>query len=120
MGEEKVTKPQVLYTNVVTKSSSDQVVSLLEQYAINSRQPALREGFRIGGKTGTAQIPDGNGGYRSDYYVGTYAGFLGAKDLKYVVLVTISEPKNGGSAGSDAARPIYNAIAKNMMDSLSF
>lgn len=119
-GKTSLSEPKVLKTGVVTKSSSDQVVSLLEQYAVNSKQPALREGFRIGGKTGTAQIPDGKGGYRDDYYIGTYAGFLGAKELEYVIIITVSEPKISGFAGSDAARPIYNSIVKNMMDAIPF
>lgn len=119
-GKEKITSPQIIKSNIVSKSACDQVVSLLEQYAINSKQPILRDGFRVGGKTGTAQIPDGKGGYRDDYYIGTYAGLLGAKEIEYVILVTISEPKISGYAGSDAARPIYNMIAKNMMDSVPF
>ena len=119
-GKDVINPPKIIRENVVSKSAADQVVSLLEQYAINSKQPALRDGFRIGGKTGTAQIPDGKGGYRSDNYIGTYAGFIGGKELEYAVLVTISEPKISGYAGSDAARPIYNSIAKNMMDSITF
>jgi cell division protein FtsI/penicillin-binding protein 2 len=118
--EEFISKPKVLKTNVVSKSASDQVISIMEQYAINSKQPTLREGFRIGGKTGTAQIPDGKGGYKEDYYIGTYAGFIGGKELEYAILVTISEPKISGFAGADAAKPIHNVIAKNMMDSVTF
>lgn len=119
-GNEVFNTPKVLKENVISKSAGEQVVSLLEQYAIANRQPALRDGFRVGGKTGTAQIPDGNGGYVGDFYLGTYAGFIGGKELEYAVLVTISEPKIGGFAGSDAARPIYNSIANKMMDSITF
>lgn len=119
-GEEINNQPKVLRSDVVSKTASDQVISLLEQYAINSRQPTLREGFRVGGKTGTAQIPDGKGGYRDDYYIGSYAGFIGGKDLEFAVLVTVSEPKISGFAGSEVARPIYSNIAIKMMDSITF
>lgn len=118
-GKEMLVQKQVIKEGVVSSSTSNQVVSLLEQYAINSKQPSLREGFRVGGKTGTAQIPDGKGGYREDYYIGTYGGFLGGRNLEYVILVTISEPKVSGFAGSDAARPIYNDIVNAMMDSVT-
>lgn len=117
-GKAEIVQKQVIKEGVVSPDTSNQVVSLLEQYAINSKQPSLRDGFRVGGKTGTAQIPDGKGGYREDYYIGTYGGFLGGRNLEYVILVTISEPKVSGFAGSDAARPIYNDIVNAMMDSV--
>lgn len=120
LGKEVLAEPQVLKTNAVSKSASDQVVSLLEQYAVNTQQAPLREGFRMGGKTGTAQIPDDNGGYKEDFNIGTYAGFIGGKEIEYAVLVTVTEPKVSEFAGFYVARPIYNTIVKNMMDLVPF
>lgn len=120
LGKEVLAEPQVLKTNAVSKSASDQVVSLLEQYAVNTQQAPLREGFRMGGKTGTAQIPDDNGGYKEDFNIGTYAGFIGGKEIEYAILVTVTEPKVSEFAGFYVARPIYNTIIKNMMDLVPF
>lgn len=119
-GKEQKFEPKIIKENVVSKNASNQVVSLLEQYIINTKQAPTREGFRIGGKTGTAQIPDETGGYKEDFNIGTYAGFIGGKEIEYAILVTVTEPKVPEFAGFYVARPIYNTIIKNMMDLVTF
>jgi cell division protein FtsI/penicillin-binding protein 2 len=119
-GKEQKLEPRIIRENVVSKNASTQVVSLLEQYIINTKQAPTREGFRIGGKTGTAQIPDETGGYKEDFNIGTYAGFIGGKEIEYAILVTVTEPKVPEFAGFYVARPIYNTIIKNMMDLVTF
>lgn len=119
-GSENIIASTVLKYDAISKSASEQIVSLLEQNVVNTQQVPLREGFRIGGKTGTAQIPDDTGGYKEDFNVGTYIGFVGAKEIEYAILVTISEPKVSDFAGYYVARPIFNSIVKNMMDLVPF
>ena len=50
-------------------------------------------GYRMGGKTGTAQISDGKGGYKKNLYFTSLVGFAPAEDPKYVVLTVFDEPK---------------------------
>ena len=50
-------------------------------------------GYRMGGKTGTAQISDGHGGYKKNLYFTSLVGFAPAEDPKYVVLTVFDEPK---------------------------
>ncbi len=69
---------------------------------MNNKETA-RAGFILGGKTGTAQIPNGQGGYRDDVYNGTYAGFVGTKEPELVIIVRIDAPRISGFAGSAAA-----------------
>ena len=54
-------------------------------------------GYRLGGKTGTAEQSDGEGGYRSDY-VYSYAGMLPMDDPQYVVVATVAYPKANRSS----------------------
>ncbi len=51
-------------------------------------------GYRLGGKTGTAEQGDGEGGYRPDY-VYSFAGMFPMDDPQYVVVSTVAYPKIG-------------------------
>lgn len=119
-GKETVLPPKIVREKVVSSSASADITALMERYAKENNREAARPGFSVGGKTGTAQIPSPNGGYRDDAYNGTYAGFVGGQNPEYVVIIRMDEPKNGGFAGSAAARPVFTDIANVMMDSLPF
>ena len=116
-GNETVTAPQLLHQSISPTASAG-IVGLMERYAQANNREAARPGFSVGGKTGTAQIPDGKGGYREDVYNGTYAGFVGGSKPEYVIIVRIDAPKISGFAGSAAARPIFTQIANGMMDNI--
>ncbi len=66
-------------------------------------------GYRIGGKTGTAEQSDGDGGYRTDY-VYSFAGMFPIDDPKYVAVATVAYPK--AMHGTLAAARTWNAAAK--------
>lgn len=60
-------------------------------------------GFRVGGKTGSAEKP-GAGGYRRSSVVATFAAAFPMDNPRYVVLVMIDEPKgNAYSSGQRTA-----------------
>jgi cell division protein FtsI (penicillin-binding protein 3) len=63
-------------------------------------------GYRVAGKTGTAQAP-GKGGYRG--YTGSFIGMAPAEDPKLVVSVTVQRPKNGYYGGTVAA-PVFKDV----------
>jgi len=82
--------------------------------ATNARVP----GFRVAGKTGTAQKVDAvTGGYSADKWVTSFVGFLPAENPQLVMLVTLDEPKIGHYGGLTAA-PIFSRIATQAMRSL--
>ncbi|MEM8579419.1 MAG: penicillin-binding protein 2 [Pseudomonadota bacterium] len=49
-------------------------------------------GYRVGGKTGTADKPRARGGYYEDKVIATFASLFPADDPKYVLVVTLDEP----------------------------
>ncbi|MBN9215951.1 MAG: cell division protein FtsI [Microbacterium sp. SCN 70-200] len=51
-------------------------------------------GYRMAGKTGTAQISDGAGGYKDGLYFTSLVGYAPADDPQYVVMTVFDEPKN--------------------------
>ncbi len=73
-------------------------------------------GYRVGGKTGTAQKPLENGkGYEDDAYIASFVGLLPIQNPKYVIFVAIDEPQTT-IWGSRAAAPLFSEISKVMID----
>jgi cell division protein FtsI (penicillin-binding protein 3) len=59
---------------------------------------AEADGYRVGGKTGTAEMP-GRGGYREKSVISSFAGAFPMDAPKYVVLVLLFEPQTGEGRG---------------------
>ena len=109
-----------------TGAAGDRVLSLKTSLAIrelmrlNVTMPhgtgkrAEVAGYRLGGKTGTAEIP-GKGGYQEKSVISSFVGALPMEEPRYVLLVTLFEPqpadgtKGGITAGLNAA-PLAGAI----------
>ncbi|MEK7094563.1 MAG: penicillin-binding protein 2 [Patescibacteria group bacterium] len=69
-------------------------------------------GYYIAGKTGTAQVPKGNGaGYKEDDTKGTFVGYFPAQNPQFVVLVRVDHPRTTQWAEGSAG-PIFKEIAR--------
>jgi cell division protein FtsI (penicillin-binding protein 3) len=68
-------------------------------------------GYTVAGKTGTAQKPDGHGGYSDTNFDATFVGMVPATNPKLVVLVMVDEPR-GSIFGGVVAAPAFADIAK--------
>jgi cell division protein FtsI/penicillin-binding protein 2 len=68
-------------------------------------------GYTVAGKTGTAQKPDGRGGYSSSNFVASFVGMVPASKPRLVVLVEVDEPR-GAIWGGTVAAPAFQAIAR--------
>ncbi len=73
---------------------------------------AKPKGYRIAGKTGTAQIPVA-GHYDDKKTIASFVGFAPADDPKFVMLVTLREPTSS-PWGSETAAPLFFTIAKDL------
>ena len=76
------------------------------------------EGYRVGGKTGTAQKYE-NGHIAAGKYVSSFVGFFPANAPKYLALVVIDEPQSayyGSVVAAPCAKEIFSSIidAKNV------
>ena len=69
-------------------------------------------GYRIAGKTGTAQIPVA-GHYDDKKTIASFVGFAPADNPKFVMLVTLREPSSS-QWGSETAAPLFFSIAKDL------
>ena len=66
-------------------------------------------GYKVAGKTGTAQIPDEHG-YSTDRYVASFVGMVPASKPRLVILVKVAEP-HGQIWGGVVAAPAFAQIA---------
>lgn len=87
----------------VSAATAAQMMQVLETVVQESwvKDFATIPGYRIAGKTGTAEQADGQGGYRADY-VHSFVGIFPADDPQFVIAVSIAFPASG-EAGSLAA-----------------
>lgn len=71
------------------------------------------KGYRIGGKTGTGQ-KSGLKGYDNRKYFSSFIAFFPVDNPKYIILISINEPKVGGKHhGSEVALPsVRNVLEK--------
>lgn len=111
-GRVNTVKPEVVRQNVVAPSVAPALKSMLEySVAHHSFKEKFPDNFSVGGKTGTAQIANPDGGYYGDRFNGTYIGFVGGDKAQYVIVVRVNEPHGVQYAGSGAAQPIFGDIA---------
>jgi cell division protein FtsI/penicillin-binding protein 2 len=68
-------------------------------------------GYTVAGKTGTAQKPDGHGGYSDTNFDATFVGMVPATNPRLVVLVMVDQPR-GSIFGGVVAAPAFADIAK--------
>jgi stage V sporulation protein D (sporulation-specific penicillin-binding protein) len=73
---------------------------------------AQLEGYTSGGKTGTAQVAE-KGRY-SGKYVASFIGMAPMNDPRYVILVAVTDPKNG-HYGSEVSAPVFKEIAEKAL-----
>ena len=79
-----------------------------------SGKKAYIEGYRVGGKTGTAQKFE-NGHIAAGKYVSSFVGFFPANAPKYLALVIVNEPQ-GAYYGSVVAAPCAGEIFQGIID----
>jgi len=78
-------------------------------------QQAGVKGYKVAGKTGTAQVPDPRGGYAEGKNIGSFIGFAPADNPRFVVLAKVDEPKGVNWAESTAA-PIVGEILQKLLN----
>lgn len=104
-----LTQP-TLKRRVVSAETSEQVRYALEHVvAKGTGKGAFVDGYRVGGKTGTAQKAVG-GRYLENNHIVSFIGFAPADDPQIVIYVAIDNPKETVQFGGVVAAPIVGKI----------
>lgn len=113
-GHRIATEPEVV-REVISPKTAATLSGMLANVVLNGHgRRAGVDGYYIAGKTGTAQVAGGPGGYEEDRSIGTFAGFGPVTDPAFVMVVKIDDPKTVQFAESTAA-PLFGEVAEFLL-----
>ncbi len=108
----KKTEPTVRRT-VISEETSKTVCSMMESVVREGTgKNAYLEGYRIAGKTGTAQKLDSG----SNTYIASFVSFAPANDPKVALLIGIDSPSGYLTSGGALAAPVAKEVLKSILD----
>ncbi len=106
---------------VIRRTVSADAANVLTQMLVTALEmensPALIPGYKVAGKTGTAQIPI-PGGYHPTLTITSFAGYFPADNPQAVILVILHEPKTS-QWGTQTAAPTFRRIGKRLATLMS-
>ncbi|MEG1499484.1 MAG: penicillin-binding transpeptidase domain-containing protein [Clostridia bacterium] len=103
---------------VISLETSKMICTLLENVANKQGKSSFVEGYRIGGKTGTAQKYE-NGQIARGKYVSSFFGTYPAMNPDYALLFLVDEPMAGAYFGSVVAAPYAKEIFADLFKYLN-
>lgn len=115
-GEQLRTHRPTAIGRPISASTAQQVLQIMEQ-AVEAgegvRSAASVEGYRVAGKTGTAQKIAPGGGYSDSLSWASFLGFIPADDPQLSILITLDQPL--GYWGSQTAAPLFAELASRLV-----
>ncbi len=109
------TYPKVL-RQIISPKTSEEILSMLEQVVIvGTGTKAYIPGFRVGGKTGTAEkFIDGS--YSKSEFISSFASIFPIDNPKYVCVVSVDSPKYGFHWGNETAAPVVRGVYSRIIN----
>ncbi len=99
--------------NPITEETAKVITEMMVQAVEQGEAKFLRpKGFKVAGKTGTAQIPVA-GHYDPNKTIASFVGFAPARNPKFVMLVRYDQPTSS-IYGAETAAPTFFAIAREL------
>jgi cell division protein FtsI/penicillin-binding protein 2 len=99
----------------ISRATADYVAQLMGNYVSERLENARVPGYRIAGKTGTAQIPV-SGGYDPVNVLTSFVGFGPLPDPELLILVNLDKPQNPVHLrwGTQTAAPVFQRVASRL------
>jgi cell division protein FtsI (penicillin-binding protein 3) len=112
---QKVTEPPV-GQQVISPKTAREMRAMLETVVSpeGSAPQAQIAGYRVGGKTGTAQKLI-NGHYSNTHYVGSFVGIAPMSNPRFIIAVMVDDPATAVHTGGGVAAPTFAALAANAL-----
>ena len=103
-------------SRVISYDTAQEMTRIMESVVEEGTgKKAAIPGYKVAGKTGTAQIPDPvNGGYYRDRYIASFIGFAPSDDPRITLVVVVEAPKKMTYGGSVSA-PIFKQITEKVL-----
>lgn len=111
--EERSFSPEVIKERICSQQTLERLRSCLEGVVTDGTARILRSPlYSIAGKTGTAQVANGNKGYSDRIYQSSFAGYFPADNPRYSCIVVIrNKPQVKVYYGSLVAGPVFREVA---------
>ncbi len=108
--------PQVLNDSICSAKTLQQLKICLEGVVTSGTAKSILDlNFPIAGKTGTAQVANGNKGYTEHIYQSSFAGYFPTDRPKYSCIVVIkNKPFAARYYGAQIAGPVFRTIANKL------
>lgn len=115
VGNEEIVKPKEI-GRVVSEDTAKKLTDMLYNVVETSYKSYIKlDGYKIAGKTGTAQVPSPDGGYDSNKTVQSFIGYFPADDPQFVVLVKFDYPSKSQWAEYSAG-PVFHELAQFLVN----
>lgn len=113
--KKKIYNEPILKFNPISEQASEILAGMLEGVVTEgSGKKAYIEGYRVGGKTGTAQKYE-DGHIANGKYISSFVGFFPADKPQYLALIIVNEPQ-GTYYGSAVAAPVAREIFQDIIN----
>jgi cell division protein FtsI (penicillin-binding protein 3) len=112
---QKVSEPPV-GQQVISPKTAAEMRMMLETVVgpQGTASQAQVPGYRVGGKTGTAQkVVDGR--YSQTHYIGSFAGIVPMSNPRFIIAVMVDDPVGAIHTGGGVAAPTFAALAANAL-----
>ena len=114
----KQSHPKPIHRVMSAESAKEMTKMLVQVTEAGGGRNARVKGYRVAGKTGTAQKAEQGKGYVAGKVINTFAGFLPAEEPLISIVVVVDEPA-GAPLSSHVTAPIFQKIADQVMRYLS-
>ncbi len=109
----KIEDEKIDGNRVLSEQTSKDILSMLENVAIRGAPRAKINGYRIGGKTGTAQIAAEN--YASDKHNALFVGVAPMTKPRLAIAVIVNQPQGKEYYGGQVAAPVFSEIGSHTL-----